>query len=267
MKLVPMLLWRALLVIFVLMEITLSHKVSIFIMHTVLWGQMGIANRHLTRNITISPCFYAYIFIPYFFIIFLTLKILNSRIPGQSTCTRCEAGSKCSGGVKIECSPGTYAPEGSGVCFPCEAGTLAPSPGTVTCEECEEGHMCNTTTSTPCSAGHYAPGRSTVCSECPGGSYAPSSGAVSCLGCPGGFQCTESEKIVCGEGYFSPEFSSQCSLCLDGTYSNETGLISLVILSIYSGIGFILIIELSFLFDTLFLKWQGRPMKVSCKQL
>ena len=30
-KLVPMLLWRALLVIFVQMEITLSHKVSIFI--------------------------------------------------------------------------------------------------------------------------------------------------------------------------------------------------------------------------------------------
>ena len=161
---------------------------------------------------------------------------LNS--PGSATCEECEEGNACTGGIKTQCTPGTYAGKGSAVCSPCKAGSLAPGRGASSCSECDPGHKCSSTSSSPCEVGYYAPPGSAICRSCPGGTYTPTAGAESCTVCPPGYQCTVSDKSLCSLGSASPSYSTVCHLCLDGTYSNTTGIFiaGLVILSLVEGV-------------------------------
>jgi len=160
-------------------------------------------------------------------------------MPGVSTCTTCEDGFYCSGGIRRRCPEGSFCPANSDTYTICDSGYYS-AEGASSCTLCEAGYQCPDTKASSkqaCTNGYYSEGKQTSCSECPGGrictatgigspcsagkyvsakvwadvctmcstgTYTLSDGSATCTSCPGGKLCT-----IAGEG----------AACTTGTYT------------------------------------------------
>ena len=123
-----------------------------------------------------------------------------------TTCNTCPQGYYCPDGKIIQCSAGTYAPQGSTNCLPCATGTTS-NAGAASCFSCAQGcNSCQASASNclTCKAGYYKNGSS--CTICPAGYY-----------CSGG----STGKTICPANHYCPQGSSSAKACPSGYTSNQ----------------------------------------------
>ena len=142
----------------------------------------------------------------------------NGTIETAANCTRCPAGSYCTGAnaPAVECSPGSYADStGQTACDRCAAGRFQPGAGSAGCIDCTQGGYCGVGSAIP-----------TLCTA---GSYGNASGLASqanCTACPPGHSCSlgATEPAPCVAGTAAPNASSaKCTRCEAGSYQGGEG--------------------------------------------
>ena len=95
-----------------------------------------------------------------------------------SSCTKCGAGYACSGGIRTQCTAGTYSAAGSSSCSACPSGKWQKDAGQSSCDNCPTNATCTATAFT-CNGGYYrTSASSTSCSKC-------GAGKTSTAGCVG----------------------------------------------------------------------------------
>ena len=176
---------------------------------------------------------------------------------GAVSCTRCNAGSACSGGGTTPCSGGTFSFGGAAACAPCRQGWSCrnglslpcgavgevESGSTGQCFSCPPGHRCNNGVAYTCPVGKWSPGgmHALECLNCLPGYVANHTGALNCTACdagrasnfgtsrcflcqPGEFSRSGGACQTCPRGSFSAAGSSNCTMCSAGRYSPGPGM-------------------------------------------
>ena len=150
---------------------------------------------------------------------------------GNSSCSACTAGYKCTTGTREICPAGTYSTGGTTGCTSCPTGYSSPTGSTSASQctiTCTGGYVASSGAAcTPCPKGQYkaqhtvANGDTSGCSICPAGQYNTTTGNSSCTTCPAGYSCSGGPNITqCQGGTYSAAGSSSCKQCSAGTYSN-----------------------------------------------
>ena len=120
--------------------------------------------------------------------------------------------------------------------MPCPIGTWSPE-GSISCQPCQHGYQCTvaSNSSTPseyvCPAGGWCDGTDFL--PCPAGFYGNTTGAgnqdIGCVLCPPGYYCqgpgtTYYEGSICPPGHYCPLGTSYATQfpCPSGTYNNQT---------------------------------------------
>eukprot|EP00937_MAST-01D_sp_MAST-1D-sp2_P006849 g6849.t1 len=163
--------------------------------------------------------------------------------PVHRVCKRCEAGYRCSGGSKVLCALGRFAPAGSGTCSPhtvtsCprgEALTQAPSPAVDgICTPCRAGFFqadepsttsaCAPFTVISCGAGTELttfPSAVTdgACTECPSARFQPDGGST--RPCRAWNTCPKGQGYVLDTGSAMQDIACETCTAADYEYSIE----------------------------------------------
>jgi len=131
----------------------------------------------------------------------------------QTSLQICDSGYFCVGGIRTECSAGTYSPlTGASSCETCAPGSVANQTGSSTCF--------------PCSPGSYVPHSAFQCLLCTPGTYSSNPGATQCDSCvPGRYSPNfgSSECASCSPGSFSENGFFLCLSCPPSTYAISNG--------------------------------------------
>eukprot|EP01137_Pigoraptor_chileana_P036675 Opistho-2@32662 len=148
-----------------------------------------------------------------------------------STCAGCPPGSRCTGGVRVECPPNRYSGAMADSCLPCATGLVAPAnssscrcPDTQyqgqngACIACPYGSECNGITMTPCPDGTVRGPTQIKCAPCPPPSTADPL-RTSCL-CPSGSFNNGTACITCTSPFVINSAATGC-VCPSGTYLNN----------------------------------------------
>lgn len=147
------------------------------------------------------------------------------REDGSSQCDVCQAGFACQEGELIRCASGTYAPIGSGICYPCPEDMICSDPadlphncpfgwqrrgGATQCTPCPPGSMCNSVTILA------TMGLEDV--KCPLGTYTRQDLPSICIPCPPGYECPNPRElpVPCPTGSSSLGGQRRCNPTPEG---------------------------------------------------
>lgn len=155
----------------------------------------------------------------------------SDALQEEAQCTVCPGGFYCIEGsaeVSGRCTRGYYCPPGtgSGIDFPCPAGTFSNATDLKAADECR-----------PCPVAHFCPPGSVEPVACYAGTYSSNmsvedaglmnlggntvlsgnlSAFPSCITCPPGFFCPHRAMLAplrCGKGFYSKPGQANCTIC------------------------------------------------------